>query len=83
MQPHRHAEHHARPCPEREALAVVDDGVGLAREHGGAMPELEQLARQVAGVDALSPRMRVSPVGEEGDAKRGGSHREVKGYVVS
>jgi hypothetical protein len=48
----------------------VEMGIGRSREHLDVVPERSQLAGHVARVDALTPRVGVSPVGEEGDAQR-------------
>ena len=54
-----------------ELRGVVELGVGLAREHRDLVAEVGELAGEVAGVDALAAAVRVTPVDEPGDAKRG------------
>ena len=51
----------------REPDALVDLGPGLAGEDLDRVAERDQLAGQVAGVDALAPAARIAPVDEEGD----------------
>ena len=47
----------------------VGDRPRLAGEHRDLVPELGQLPRDVAAVDALPPAVRVAAVDEEGDAQ--------------
>ena len=55
----------------RELRRVVELGVGLAGEHRDPVPELGELAGEVARVDALAPAVGVAAVHEPGDAEGG------------
>src|SRR6478752_7376880 len=70
--------------PERVGLAVevearhlgehdplVEVGVGLAGEHLHLVPEPDELAAEVADVDALTAAVRLAAVGQHGDAHCG------------
>ena len=48
---------------------VVEHGPRLAGEDGDLMAELDQLGREVPGVDALAAGMGVAAIGQKGDAK--------------
>ena len=67
------------PGNRREADSLVENRPGWAGEHLHRVPELDQLPREVPGVDPLSPALGIAPVDEEGDASaagpgRGGGH---------
>ncbi len=59
------------PGDLHELVGVHEFGVGLAREDGDVVAQVGQLAGEVPGVDALATAVRVPPVDEPGDAKRG------------
>ena len=48
--------------------ALVELGVGLAGEDLDLVAEADQLATEVADVDALATAVRLAPVGQQGDA---------------
>ena len=50
--------------------ALVEFGVGLAREHLDVVPERVKFPGQVAYVDALAAAVRLAAIGQQRDAKR-------------
>ena len=62
---------------------VVEHGPGLAGEDRHLVAQVDQLPRQVPGVHALSARVGVPSVDQEGNPKRGGPGHELQTVVAA